>query len=439
MSHLKLEKILLALVFLTIAALVFSPLILKKTLKFGPDENLTAVLDSDRLDQGNSIVRWIDKQNLEWQCELRKAYDYPFCTVQLYLNDHPFEGVDLSDFDEMIFWLDYEGPGKTVRVFLRNINPAYTKPDEPRTAKFNTVELNVDEVNRETRLRFEDFRVADWWLLMFEIPVALSQPEFTNVSMIEFQTGSGVSEGAHRFKLRGIRFEGQWISREQWYFTIIVFWISVIVAFLGYRIFSLNMEVKIGRLKQKELSQINLVLDRRSKILEERSKIDPLTGAFNRLGLDSVVYEGLHKWNREKMPLTLILFDVDYFKAVNDNHGHAAGDEVLVSLSRIVKENIRLSDKFARWGGEEFIIVSSDCTADQGYELAEKIRQVIAAADFGNGLHITASFGVAEIKENEVLEDLFERADRALLKAKASGRNRVCRDCAPDGSPDISC
>lgn len=439
MSHLKLEKILLVLVFLTIAALVFSPLILKKTLTFGPKDNLTAMLDSDRLDHGNSVVEWIDRDNLEWRCELHKAYDYPFCTIQLHLTKHFLEGVDLSDYDEMVFWLDYEGPGKTVRVFLRNSNPAYTLPDEPRTAKFNTVELNVDELNRETRLRFENFRVVDWWLLMFEIPVAHSQPEFTNISMIEFQTGSGVSEGTHRFKFRGVRFEGQWISTEQWYLIIIVFWISAIVAFLGYRIFSLNMEVKIGRLKQKELSQINSVLDRRSKILEERSKIDPLTGAFNRLGLDSAVYEGLHRWNREKVPLTLILFDVDYFKAVNDNHGHAAGDEVLVNLSRIVKDNIRLSDKFARWGGEEFIIVSSDCTADQGFELAEKIRQVIAAADFENDLRITASFGVAEIKENEVLEELFERADRALLKAKASGRNRVCRDCVPDGSPDISC
>ncbi len=426
MHHLKLEKILLALVFVTIGALVFSPLILRKTLEFKPGDKLIVKLDTDQLDNGNSVVEWIDRENFEWRCELKNAYEYPFCSFQLFLTGNYLEGVDLGDYDEMVFWLDYEGPGKTIRVFLRNSNPAYTTPDELRTAKFNTVELNVDELNKKTRVPFENFRVADWWLLMFEIPVRHSLPEFDNISMIEFQTGSGTTTGVHRFKFRGVRFEGQWISREQWYFTIIVFWISVIVAFLGYRTVALNMEVKIGKLKQKELSQINAILDKRSKTLEEKSKIDPLTGAFNRLGLDGVMYDGLHKWNRDKVPLTLIIFDVDHFKSVNDTYGHKTGDDVLVNLSKAVKANLRKSDKFARWGGEEFIIVCSDCTIEQGRELAEKIREVIAGQDFGNNLRVTVSFGIAQIKEGDGLEELFDRADKALLEAKATGRNRVC-------------
>jgi len=124
-------------------------------------------------------------------------------------------------------------------------------------------------------------------------------------------------------------------------------------------------------------------------------------------------------------PLSLLLFDVDHFKQVNDSHGHAVGDTVLRELTQLVSENIRDGDKFARWGGEEFIIVCGNTELEKACALAEKLREKISSNKFYKDLHVSASFGVAQIKHDESLGKLFNRTDKGLYLAKDAGRNAV--------------
>jgi len=117
--------------------------------------------------------------------------------------------------------------------------------------------------------------------------------------------------------------------------------------------------------------------------------------------------------------------DIDHFKKINDNYGHAVGDYVLAEVSQIVKQHIRGNDLFARWGGEEFVLVCRNTPIDQARLVAEKIRLLIADREFDNDLRVSASFGVATLHSNETLEQLFKAADEALYKAKNEGRNKV--------------
>ncbi len=155
---------------------------------------------------------------------------------------------------------------------------------------------------------------------------------------------------------------------------------------------------------------------------------DPLTGLNNRTRLDTVLDRDVDLANRHATPLTLIMLDVDWFKNVNDEYGHLTGDDVLRKLSARIGEHVRDSDACFRYGGEEFAIVLANTRLDGGLFLAERIREAIEGAPFrcqAHELNITISLGVSVLKRGETAHDLLRKADAALYRSKAGGRNRV--------------
>lgn len=159
--------------------------------------------------------------------------------------------------------------------------------------------------------------------------------------------------------------------------------------------------------------------------LEILSNTDKLTGIHNRLKLDDILEYEKKIFDRDQLPLSIIMFDLDYFKNVNDNYGHKRGDEVLKSVAKIVTQVKRETDIFGRWGGEEFLIICRDTDIEGARHLAEKIRAAIAAYEFPEIISLTASFGVAQFEKYDSIIKIFDKADKALYEAKAQGRNRV--------------
>jgi diguanylate cyclase (GGDEF)-like protein len=128
---------------------------------------------------------------------------------------------------------------------------------------------------------------------------------------------------------------------------------------------------------------------------------------------------------RYETPLSVVLYDVDNFKVVNDTHGHQFGDKVLVQLSRFVPSLLRSTDLLARWGGEEFVILTPGSDGGMAYRAAEKLRSAIEQVKFDEIGTVTCSFGVAQYVYGDTAETLISRADDALYLAKLNGRNRV--------------
>ncbi len=155
------------------------------------------------------------------------------------------------------------------------------------------------------------------------------------------------------------------------------------------------------------------------------SLTDPLTGIYNRLKLHQSLN---HEMERRKAPETapsVIMFDIDHFKDVNDSYGHHVGDTILIDLIRLVTSLIRKSDVFARWGGEEFIILTTDMGLQGNGVLAERIRRDVERHSFPMVGSLTCSFGVTQMSTTDSPDDLLRRVDKAMYMAKQSGRNCV--------------
>jgi len=163
---------------------------------------------------------------------------------------------------------------------------------------------------------------------------------------------------------------------------------------------------------------------------------DALTGLVNRRAFSDWALREQRRTQRYQDALSVILLDVDHFKHINDRFGHAAGDLVLGAVARLLMAGIRNCDVVARWGGEEFVLALPSTPLSGAREVAERARRALESAnivtDQGQQIPVTASFGVAQLDPHETLEQLVDRADRAMYVAKSSGRNRV--ECAPDAT-----
>lgn len=161
------------------------------------------------------------------------------------------------------------------------------------------------------------------------------------------------------------------------------------------------------------------------KLLIDLATCDPLTGAGNRRALVQKMDEIVANHERARTPASLILLDLDDFKAINDEFGHSVGDEVLVRFAEVVKLRIRLTDSFFRFGGEEFVILMHGQRIDSAARLAEQLRLLVEANELVSNRNVTISLGVAEFQAGESADDWLRRADDALFEAKHAGRNQT--------------
>lgn len=177
-----------------------------------------------------------------------------------------------------------------------------------------------------------------------------------------------------------------------------------------------NYLLEIVRQKQNQLQENN-------KDLRIKSEIDPLTKIMNRRAL----LEKLDGRNPYSNNISCAILDIDHFKKVNDTYGHNTGDIVLKELALIVSSHIRSNDLFARWGGEEFVVIINTNQLSTAESICEKLRLAVAKHTFPQVGSVSVSVGISTPKDvNSSFEDLFEKADKALYEAKRLGRNRVC-------------
>jgi len=173
------------------------------------------------------------------------------------------------------------------------------------------------------------------------------------------------------------------------------------------------------------LSVLILNENKKRKVIYNLAVHDALTGIYNRHGVNEVLNQKLEEFKRDKKDFSVIFFDIDFFKNVNDTYGHDMGDYVLENIVQIVDKEIRTSDIFARWGGEEFIIFLPNTENNQAVNLAEKLRKLIQEHAFSNITNVTCSFGVTQLLEKDTKSSFLKRVDELLYKAKNSGRNIV--------------
>jgi diguanylate cyclase (GGDEF)-like protein len=164
---------------------------------------------------------------------------------------------------------------------------------------------------------------------------------------------------------------------------------------------------------------------RQMEALRRMANVDPLTGAGNRRAQNLKLDAAHAIFRRNSSPASVLIFDIDHFKKINDAYGHITGDQVLVDLCELLRRSTRATESLYRYGGEEFVLVAEQTAVDTAVNLAEKLRARIAHDVFASGIQLTVSIGVAELQRGESREAWLGRADAALYRAKGRGRNQV--------------
>lgn len=182
---------------------------------------------------------------------------------------------------------------------------------------------------------------------------------------------------------------------------------------------------------QQTNSQLHMEIESRKQLEMELKKLattDALTGIYNRRSFNEFIEAEIRRTARYQYPLSVLFFDLDHFKTINDEYGHQIGDQILQQLSKLIQSNIREADLFARWGGEEFIIMATHCDMNCTLQFAEKLRLRVEQHKFVQNISVTCSFGVAYYQSGDNMESIIKRADDSLYKAKSRGRNCVETD-----------
>lgn len=160
--------------------------------------------------------------------------------------------------------------------------------------------------------------------------------------------------------------------------------------------------------------------------LAQLARSDELTGTFNRRGIEAKVREELNRVARDRSEMSLVLCDADFFKRINDQHGHDVGDRALQHIARLLGDTVRVTDMVGRWGGEEFLIMLPNTSLTKGYQLIERVREKVASEPLvleDQTLHMTISCGICSTRFFSEFGDLIKAADISLYEAKAQGRN----------------
>lgn len=215
--------------------------------------------------------------------------------------------------------------------------------------------------------------------------------------------------------------------------------VSIVTAICLWRMMPLFVKIpSIDMLKQRneelealrtELEESNKSLEQKVKqrtaALERQANTDTVTDVASRFAIMDKLNHSYLEYQRYQRPFSILMIDIDHFKDVNDTHGHQTGDHVLHDLAMCIASSIRKSDSVGRYGGEEFLVILPETPTTQAHELANRIRVAVEKITFTNDITITCSIGIATMTEDLSDDGLVSQADKALYKAKNSGRNQV--------------
>ena len=209
-------------------------------------------------------------------------------------------------------------------------------------------------------------------------------------------------------------------------YAIIILSLIVLIAFL-IRNRYLKKELLLKEQFFSKLKELNAKLEKKNLELKTLSEIDTLTQISNRRKCEHTLNKEIARSIRNKLPLCVVMLDIDHFKVINDTYGHKVGDIVLHEIAQSFKDNIRIYDFIARWGGEEFLLICPNSTLEQTFQLCQKLQKILFSLHFEAmpNHKVTVSCGIAQYDFKQNIEELVKEADDQMYQAKISGRNRV--------------
>ena len=400
---------------------------------FGMSLNLVVIPDastltkatvySDQVNGGRSksqLTNEAGKSLLD--CNIVLSDTFAFCGVSIPLVGEGEKGVDIRKYSQMQIELEYTSAKKdTLLVYLINEERLV---DGSKLEKSNLWAVSPKPDINHLLLTPHRFIVPSWWIYQNSRNELNLEPDISNVTALRITTGDNTEARDVRIGIRRISFSGKWISADDLYLGLLAAWLALFLLHSLRNMRMLTARFQRSKQQNKKLVKLNRFLSIQKNQYETMAKKDKLTGAWNRAGVRDLLESVLEEYKTNATPCTLLALDVDHFKSVNDDFGHDAGDMALQALVALIDSHTRQKDFFARWGGEEFVLICPNTDIHAGEILAEMLRHEIEIAELIKQRKITCSFGIAELGDEEI-EVWFKRADDALYRAKEAGRNLV--------------
>lgn len=389
-----------------------------------------------------TAINWLNPGRTSFTCLFLRSDGSRRCGLDIELGDGARNGIDISKYTTVRLSVKYEGPADKLRFSFRN---AYKEADlavgaadyhNIEDAKYHSTILPMRTGVYVYDISLDSLKVPNWWISQSMVANEERRtPDRTNVVRMGFDIETPMPVGQHYFDVIGLTLAAPWLNAGNampWLGLSVLYFVVVGII---YNFLRLKTHVRepheemfglIGKLEEASSKSANLRV---------QAMYDPLTGLLNhRAALDQLK----DFVRRNSLAGTaLILLDIDHFKSVNEVYGRDFGDEVLGSVCKLTLRSLREGDTAVRWGGEEILVICPKTKPEGAKKVAEKLRLQIAEMRLPScELSISVSMGVANVAATDTFEQAFKRAEDALLRAKNSGRNRVCYE--DDLNPNMS-
>ncbi|MFM2644347.1 GGDEF domain-containing protein [Vibrio chagasii] len=399
---------------ITLLSLVSFDKLMNKSYVISPDKYPT-LANTDRDHDGGTVASLYQSNNgIELQCDFKRTYSKPFCEVEFVISKEG-KGLDLSTYDSVTINMDYKGQeNPRFRFYIRNYDEGYSVKGDAMSNKFNRLDFSLPDASH---IDLGYFNVPFWWIDHYNRPVSDSAVDITNAVSVELGLGASALAGHHSLNISSIVFHGKIISKALLGEILVGLWVI-------YAVYYVCCALHIARRNKRRSAQQQRHLTQEIEELKVKATTDPLTGCRNRTEALDTFYDFEWLAQQGKM-IHVALFDLDHFKQINDQHGHEVGDKVLIQFVTTTNETLGEHYLLYRWGGEEFLLVCLEQTTLQCHESIDDLYLAMDKNAWPNGLTVTASTGVTQLKQNESIRSAIKRADKALYEAKNNGRNQV--------------
>ncbi len=279
--------------------------------------------------------------------------------------------------------------------------------------KYNEAYVSISDKPQTYVITRENFFVPGWWREKYKAPIHEGIPTFEGLKWLGFATGHLANgERFGRLTISKIEIVGHWLPHGTFYQGLVTMWLLLGTGVVVVEIIRLRHKLNIASIEQSSLTTKN-------NLLAEQACKDPLTGLLNRRGIEPYLELAPDGVNQEGFSTTVILFDIDDFKQVNDEQGHAYGDQILIDIATVASAVLTAEQPLCRWGGEEFLVICR-LGVDEATEIANRLRLA-----FIETAGVTCSFGVYGLSKNENIDEAISKADVALYQAKSNGKNQT--------------
>lgn len=365
---------------------------------------------------GRTLAQWEDEKQFRFKClAMADGPEAPYCGLSINIGKRSRDS-NYSKYQRMELKINYQGNNtQRLRLKMHNFNPVNLAGDNRETLKGLDVSFTQEET--VTPIVLKDFA----WI------ASEDSPYIDNTLDVVIDLAPPIAAGEHSIQLEYADLYGQLLPAGTWYLSIVILWLGSNLLFITRHLMLQERRIHNDSRRLSTLAHFSDDLQQESQRYKVLSNTDPLTGALNRNGFAHEINQRTP--NEVLLRNTAVMVvDLDNFKRINDNHGHDVGDAILRETAQAIHKNIRASDLFVRWGGEEFILFCENTNAQNALLVAEKVRTAVEAMRLSEGdkiFSVTVSIGVGVVESEERFESLFRRADQALYRAKHLGRNCV--------------